>query len=92
MSDDKSKTMTALGALSAVGKALSFLEKLLIAGFFMMLEFSRIKRKQAENKAAKAEADLAVKEKHDEIERENEGKDSVDVIDDYLDEQSSNDE
>ena len=73
-----------LGALSAIGKVLSFLEKVMIGGFFMLLEFARIKRKEAENRADTAETKLAIKEKHDEIDDEVEQQSSTQIIDNFL--------
>lgn len=83
----ESTTSKTLGALSAVGKVLSFIEKLIIGVVFMMLEYSRLKRTKAENKVAELETKIKVRNEHDKIDKENIGKNGADIIDDFLDTQ-----
>ena len=82
MTDDKENTaMKTLGALSALGKVLSFVEKVAIGIFFMLLEFTRIKQRKAEVRADTAETDLKIRDEHDKIDEEMAGKSDLDIID-----------
>lgn len=93
MTDEKESTaMKTLGALSALGKVLSFVEKAFIGAVFMMLEFARIKQRKAEVRADDAETKLKIREEHDKIEDEVADKSDLDVIDDMFAESGNGDD
>lgn len=73
------KTMTAIASL------FSFLEKATVAVFMMLLEWSRIKRKKAEDQLANEKSDNMIKDEQHKIDMDAKEKTSDEVIDDFLD-------
>jgi hypothetical protein len=85
--EEKSVVKTAsntVGALSLVGQVLSALEKIFTAFFFMAMEYARIKKKKAEDKAANLESQLKVRDSNDAIDEKNKDKSSEDILDDFM--------
>lgn len=72
-------------AVGAISSMLSFAEKALIAFFMMLMEFSRIKAKKAEDALAKRESEIRTDIAAEAIDKANEGKSSAEVIDNFLD-------
>jgi cell division protein FtsB len=80
----ENKASNTLGALSAVGKILSVLEKVFFGFLFILSEYSRLKQRKAENREARSQAELESLKAHNKIDEERHGKDSTDIIDDFL--------
>lgn len=84
MTDNKNLTTDTLGTLSLIGRVLGFLDKLVMAFFFMAQEYLRIKAKKSEDRVKELETTLRIEEKKDEIEKETKTKSSASVVDDFL--------
>lgn len=69
----------------SIGNMLSLIEKGLVAFFMMMLEWSRIKRKKAEDEVANEQSKSKIKDGQHKIDMDAKDKTSDEIIDGYLD-------